>query len=256
MRVAVIGLGEAGSTYARGLRDRGADVIGYDRAFELDDVGCAPDAVSAARGADLVLSLVCAANAADVADEVADVCQGAVFADMNTGSRELKQHVTSRMARAGVPCADVAIMAPILRHGIMTQLLTSGPGAAEVSRLFTALEVPISVVGTQPGDAASLKLTRSVFLKGLGSLVFESLRAAEALGAHDWMLEQMAGEFGPEGETLVERLITGTRLHAVRRSHEMKDVREYLRSIDVPAEMTEGTIAWLDRIVAGDDRVS
>ena len=60
MRVAVLGLGEAGSIYAADLSARGAVVIGTDlrASAVVDGVGFAADIPHTVRGADVVLSLV------------------------------------------------------------------------------------------------------------------------------------------------------------------------------------------------------
>lgn len=60
MRVAVLGLGEAGSIYAADLARRGVDVAASDPAVPDVPAGVTPagDTGEAVRGADLVLSLV------------------------------------------------------------------------------------------------------------------------------------------------------------------------------------------------------
>ncbi len=66
MRVAVVGLGEAGSIYATDLFARGASVVGTDLHVTTASagVGIAADIPAVVRGADLVLSLVGASSAA------------------------------------------------------------------------------------------------------------------------------------------------------------------------------------------------
>jgi len=60
----------------------------------------------------------------------------------------------------------------------------------------------------------------------------------------------MAAEFGPDGEALIERLLTGTRQHAVRREHEVREALATLEATGAPADMTRATLAWFERIVA------
>ena len=47
------------------------------------------------------------------------------------------------------------------------------------------LGMPVEVVSERPGDAATLKLLRSVFMKGIAAAAIESLEAAEAAGRRD-----------------------------------------------------------------------
>ena len=255
MRVAVLGLGEAGTLYARGLSSLGVSVLAFDPVVSdpPPGVSLAPDGPSAVRDADVVASLVGASAAPRVAASVlAHMPSGAVFADMNTAAPSDKQRMAAEAATAGVPFADVAIMAPVPRAGESTPLLASGTGAARLAELWGGLGIPITDVGTQAGDAAGRKLLRSIFMKGLAALVFESVTAADRLGAGEWIRAEMAGELGPGGAQLVERLISGTRQHAERRQHEMQDVEAFVSSLDAPTWMTAATLRWLTAIAADE----
>jgi 3-hydroxyisobutyrate dehydrogenase-like beta-hydroxyacid dehydrogenase len=253
MRIAVLGLGEAGSIYARGLAERGADVVGFDPAVSKtpDGVGRAPGIADAVDGADLVLSLVGASAAEQVLTEsLPRMAPAAPFADFNTGAPEHKRLLATHAVAAGIPFADVAVMAPVPRAGLDTELLASGDGAEGAAETLSSYGLPIRVVGTEAGDAAALKLVRSVFMKGLAGLVFESLTAAEKIGAHSEVRAQIAGELSGDGDALVQRLLDGTRQHAGRREREMVDARALLDDLGTPAWMTDGTLAWLRSLAA------
>ncbi len=255
MRVAVLGLGEAGSLYAAGLGARGASVTAFDPFVSAGPSGVtlAPDASAAAKDAEVVASLVGAAAAPGVARSVFPAMpRHAVYADMNTASPADKRRLADEAAGAGVLFADVAIMAPVPRAAELTPLIASGPGASTLAGLWGGLGIPVTDVGSDAGTAAGLKLLRSVFMKGLAALVFESMTAAERIGAGDWIRKELSRELGPGGADLIERLLSGTRQHAERREHEMQDVQEFLSSLDVPAWMTGSTIQWLRAIQGGD----
>jgi 3-hydroxyisobutyrate dehydrogenase-like beta-hydroxyacid dehydrogenase len=247
MRIAVLGLGEAGTIYARGLAERGADVVGYDPAAEAPHrVQRASSVGDAVGGADLVLSLVGASAAETVLSEALPrMTPAAAFADLNTGAPQQKRGLATRAVAAGIPFADVAVMAPVPRAGLDTELLASGDGAESAADTLGSYGLPIRVVGAEAGDAAALKLVRSVFMKGLAGLVFESLAAAEKIGATTEARAQIASELGPGGDALVERLLDGTRQHAARREQEMRDARALLDDLGTPTWMTDGTLAWL-----------
>lgn len=257
MRFAVIGLGEAGGIYATGLA-ADADVVGTDPAVSTAPPGVRlatgiPDAVA---DADIVLSLVGARAARTVLDAAAPAMRrSAVFADLNTGRPDEKAHLATIAGGAGIRFADVAVMAPVPRAGIRTPLFAAGSGAAAFADAMRPFGAPVEVVGDEAGAAAGLKLIRSVFMKGLAGLVLESLDAAERIGATDLVRNQIAAELGPDGGALVDRLVTGSRQHAVRREHEMHDVRAYLDSLGTPPRMTDGTIAWLADLAAAAEPV-
>lgn len=244
----MLGLGEAGMIYARGLADRGADVVGFDPVVReaAPGVSRAASVGDAVDGADLVLSLVGAAAAESVLSEsLPRMTAAAAYADLNTGAPYDKRRLATRAVEAGIPFADVAVMAPVPRAGLETELFASGDGAEPVADALGSYGVPIRVVGSAAGDAAALKLVRSVFMKGLAGLVFESLTAAEKIGASAEVRAQIANELGPDGDALVQRLLDGTRQHAARREHEMHDARAMLDDLGSPTWMTDGTLAWL-----------
>jgi 3-hydroxyisobutyrate dehydrogenase-like beta-hydroxyacid dehydrogenase len=255
MRIAVLGLGEAGSIYACGLAEAGAEVVGFDPLVEQPPIGVtrAASLRNAVAGADLVLSLVGARAAAEVLDAALPGLSPAVtYADFNTAGPDLKRALASRATEAGIRFADVAVMAPVPRAGIRTELFASGSGAAAVTDALGSFGIPIRVVGADAGDAAGMKLVRSVFMKGLAALVLESLAAADGLGVTAEVRAQIAGELGPDGDALVQRLLDGTRRHAARREHEMIDARAMLVELGTPTWMTEGTLAWLRDLQQGD----
>jgi 3-hydroxyisobutyrate dehydrogenase-like beta-hydroxyacid dehydrogenase len=245
--VAVLGLGEAGQAYARGLAAAGAEVRGFDPHQRPEGIRHADGVAEAVEGADLVLSLVGGSAAAEVADGVMPwMPPAAVYADLNTASPAVKQHIAG-VAR-GVLVADVAVLAPVHRDGHRTELLASGPGAVRAAQLLRPYDVPISVLDADVGEAARLKLLRSVFMKGLAALVIETTTAAQATGAESWLRGQIVGELGPDGPALIDRLLTGTPRHAARRVDEMRDALAELEASALPADMTRATLAWLERL--------
>ncbi|MGC5222353.1 DUF1932 domain-containing protein [Micromonospora sp. DT81.3] len=249
--IAILGLGEAGRVYARGLRSAGADVRSHDPFHRVDDpgLGQVETLKDAVRGADVVLSLVGGTAALTAAvDALPFASEGAVYADLNTVSPEVEVEIAEVADRHGVPMADVAVLAPVPRAGIRTELLASGTGAPAFAKRVGPFGVPVTVVEGGPGEAARLRLLRSIFMKGLAALVLEGVGAASALGAEDWLRDQIAGELGPDGHAVVDRLVDGTYRHSARREHEMRDALASLEQLGRPADMTKATLAWLERI--------
>lgn len=251
--IAILGLGEAGRLYARGLRAAGARVRGYDPVRDEDaaDIERIDDVAGAVAGADVVLALTGAHAATAIArDAMPHLPATAVYADLNTASPTAKIEVAAIAAAHGIRMADVAVLAPVPRAGHRTPLLVTGPGRADVVRHLAPLGVPVESLDGAPGEAARLKLLRTVFMKGLATLVIESLGAAEAAGHAEWLRAQITGELGPDGHDLVERLVAGTYAHAHRREHEVRDALAELEASGQHADMTRATLAWFERILA------
>lgn len=253
MQAAVLGLGEAGTIYARELAAAGFDVRGFDvRSISkpLDGVAVTTDVGEAVRGADLVVSVTTAAGALSAASAAhPHLSAGAVYADLNASSPRRKAEVAQ--ALDGVLFADVAVLAPVARGGLNTPALVAGSGARRFADLLAPFTTSIEVIDGPAGVAAGRKLLRSIFMKSLATSVLESLTAGRAAGSEEWVRNQIITELDSGGARLVDRLVTGTAAHAERRLHEMEDTREYIHELGTPDEMTNATISWLSAIRDG-----
>jgi 3-hydroxyisobutyrate dehydrogenase-like beta-hydroxyacid dehydrogenase len=249
-RVAVLGLGEAGGRIAADLAAAGADVRGYDPAgVEPDGIEVVADVAAAVAGCDVVLSLNSARAALDAATAAIPAMSGrAVYADLNTGSRELKQALARLIAGAGGKFADVALLGGVPARGLGTPALASGAGAQAFADLLRPLGMPVDVVSDRPGDAAAMKLVRSVFMKGLAAAAIESVEAAEAAGYAGWLRQEISAVIG---EPLVERLLEGSRRHAARRTDELKAARTLLVQLGVEPHVTTASAAVLACLATG-----
>ena len=242
--VAVLGLGEAGGRIAADLVAAGAEVRGFDPApLEVEGIERAPDTASAVAGCELVLSIASASAARRVAEAALPaLAPGAVYADLNTAGPPLKRELGELV---GDRFADVALIAPVPARGLATPTLASGPAAQTFAELVVPLGMPVDVVSAQPGDAAALKLLRSVFMKGLAAAALESMAAAEAAGHADWLEGQLAGVIGAG---LLERLLEGSRVHAARRVDEMDAACELLVSLGVEPHVAAASRALLVKL--------
>jgi 3-hydroxyisobutyrate dehydrogenase-like beta-hydroxyacid dehydrogenase len=149
------------------------------------------------------------------------------------------------VAPTGAQFADVALMGVVPRDGLRTPALVSGPGARAFAARLGPLGMPVEVLGDEPGAAATRKLLRSVFMKGLAASCLESLRAARAAGCEDWMREEIVGVLERGDEALLERLVTGSAQHATRRIAEVADARELLAELGVEPRVTGAAGGWL-----------
>jgi 3-hydroxyisobutyrate dehydrogenase-like beta-hydroxyacid dehydrogenase len=248
MRVAVLGLGEAGRIYAEDLSRRGVGVTAADPAVAAVPAGVTPagGVGEAVRGTGVVLSLVGGHAAESVLEEALPGMEPAsIFADMNTAGPAVKRRLAERASRRNIQFVDVGILAPVPRNRLETPLVVSGAGAENLLPVLTGWGIPVTSAGGEAGAAAGLKLLRSVFMKGLAATVIEAVTAARAAGAEDWLVGQIASELGPSGPELVERVLEGTALHAARREAEMREARSFLETLGVSHPMTDGTLEWL-----------
>jgi 3-hydroxyisobutyrate dehydrogenase-like beta-hydroxyacid dehydrogenase len=248
--VAVLGLGEAGSAIAAGLCAAGAQVRGFDPRVPPGPgvTACAGDA-DACRGSAVVVSLTCAHEAEGaLTAALPGMRRGAIYADLNTGPSALKTHLASLAAAAGIGFADVALMSPVPGNGLRTPMLSCGPAAGQFARLFGQLGATVEVLPGPPGVAATRKLVRSVFYKGLAAAVTEALRAARAAGCEEWLRDNIRHELASASAATLDRLEHGSVQHALRRTDEMAAASEQLRQLGVPPRVASASEQWLRQL--------
>jgi 3-hydroxyisobutyrate dehydrogenase-like beta-hydroxyacid dehydrogenase len=263
--IAVLGLGEAGSVIAHDLVAAGVPVRGYDPAVTAAEpiIDTASEA-QAVRGAHLVLS-VNSAKAAVGAFKAGLAGLSArhheesarpdvLWADLNTASPGTKRQLAELAAEAGVPFADVAMMAPVPGRGLHVPMLASGTGAARYAAILGPLGADVEVLDGPAGLAASRKLLRSVFYKGMAASVVEALDAARAAGDEEWLRAHIAAELAAADAAIVDRITDGTRKHAVRRAAEMEAVADMLTELGVPPLMASASRALHERLAEGEAR--
>ena len=253
--IAVLGFGEAGSLLARDLVAAGASVRGYDPAVPAPDgvTGAGSDA-EAASGADLVLSVNSAKEAVDaLLASLPAMRPGAVWADLNTAAPAVKQRLAEIGRSRDVPVTDIAMMAPVPGKGLRVPMLASGEAAGEVAALLGGYGADVEVLDGPAGLAATKKLLRSVFYKGMAASIVEALEAAGAAGYEDWLREHIAEELSKADASTVNRIVTGTRQHAVRRGAEMAAAAEMLADFGVEPIMADASRALHERLAAETD---
>lgn len=249
-QVAVIGFGEAGSTFARA---GGWD--GHARAFDIapermtvmEDCGVTAcnSVEEALEGAEVILSLVTADQAEIAAYSVGPfLTEGAIYLDMNSVAPATKQQSASAIYALGGHYIDVAVMAPVDPARLNVPLLLSGPGAQKAIPLLNALGfAKTRVVGDTIGQASAIKLCRSVMVKGLEALTAEMVLAANAAGVLDEVLDSLdASEkhigWRERADYNLDRMLQ----HGQRRAAEMAESAAMLRDLGIDPLMTDNTV--------------
>src|SRR5690606_14478549 len=242
MQVGVLGLGEAGAVYARAFADAGWTTVGFDPAAATPTprgVTRASSEQEAATGADLVLSLVTGAHALTAAEAALPALRAqAVYVDMNAAAPETKAGV-ARIIGASAQVVDGAIIGSVLKFGAKATLLLSGPRSEDAARLLSAVGYDAEAFGGRVGAASRRKLPRSVFMRGLGALITEAMDAGRAAEEEDWMRAQISDAL-TDGPEALQRLDSGTRLHALRRAGELQASIELVEGMGVDAPVSRG----------------
>lgn len=250
--VAILGLGEVGRIYGAALAEAGHRVTGFDPYLHESPAGVevADTLEKAVEGARIVVVLTAASASRSVAESAAGaLAPDAVYADFtSSGPLEKRELATVFEGREDVRLVDVAILGPVISLGTATPLMAAGPAGEAVAELMRPLGASVEVVGGDLGDAMAHKLLRSVFMKGLASVVVEAVGAGRGAGMEEWVRGQIAGVLAGDGQAVIDRFLTGTAKHAARRAAEMRSTSAYLAGMGVPAEMTDASMRALERM--------
>ncbi len=237
-KVVLIGFGEAGRGFvAGGLRAAAA----YDiDPAKRDGLAADADLVSVLEGAGAVLSLVTADQAPVAAAGAAPhLAIDALYFDMNSVAPDTKRAAALAIEAGGGRYVDVAVMAPVEPARLAVPLLVSGPHAAAGAELLYALG--FSNIRTLPGDvgrASSVKMIRSVMVKGIEALTAEMMLAGDAAGVTGDVLASLGSDWSSKAAYNIERMTT----HGARRAEEMEEVAKTLIALGVDPVMTRGAV--------------
>ncbi|NMM46214.1 NAD(P)-dependent oxidoreductase [Rhodospirillaceae bacterium KN72] len=266
MNLSFIGFGEAARAFTDSLKPM---EIGAIRAYDIlqagssrgdigmaastRDVALADGPIAAVEGADIVFSAVTAADSLDAAKSVlAGLRAGQTFIDINSVSGDRKRETADLVRSTGAAYIDMAVMAPVHPRGHRTPVLVAGDIADDVRDFLIRFDFDFQEVDGGVGTATSIKMVRSLFVKGLEAVTVQSLMAAEAAGCYDRVYGSLAASFTklgwPEFPNYQFERVTR---HGRRRAAEMRESAVEMRNLGFPAG---GDLA--DAIAAVQDMVA
>jgi 3-hydroxyisobutyrate dehydrogenase-like beta-hydroxyacid dehydrogenase len=255
-RISFIGFGEAGQAIASGLRETGIEQIAaWDILFPVDagaklkaagdkfGVRLASSAADAVANTDMVISAVTAASSFEAARSIGPHLTGnPYYLDINSVSPGRKQ-ATAKLLDGKARYVDVAVIAPIHPARHKTPMLIAGPYAQGIAPLLEEMEMKLKIIPGDTGQAAAIKMIRSVMIKGLEALTLECYLAASRAGLLDEVLVSMKNnyptlDFGQMGDYNIERMAS----HGERRAAEMEESAVTLRELGMEPLMVEATV--------------
>ena len=252
--IVFIGFGEAGRAFSGQLS---CQARGYDRKldaaqtadakrhdFDSNGVEAAETNALAVAGARLIVSLVTADQAIAAAEETArSIAPGALFCDLNSVAPGSKRTAAKAIEAAGGRYVDVAVMSPVYPKQLQAPLLVSGPHAEDGAAALKALGFNPRVVGNAVGDASSIKMLRSVMVKGIEALSAECALAAHAAGVEKEVIASLDASWpGADWSKRFDYNLDRMLIHGLRRAAEMEEVVKTLDGLDTGSQMSRGTV--------------
>ncbi len=265
--VTLLGFGEAAAAFVAGWREDNPDTIfkAYDiktdhqdgsvrdgkrRDYERNNVAGCGSLVEAVEGSSLVFSLVTADQAYAAAEYAAKALgPNTFFFDCNSCAPGTKQRSAELLMKSGICYVDTAVMSPVHPKLHKSPILISGPHAEDGLEILTELGMVAQMVEGEIGRASSIKMVRSIMVKGLEALVAECVLAGHKAGVDDVVLESLEKSYPGFGWKdragyMFERMI----VHGKRRAAEMREVAITVDDLGLNNGMARAIVDWQQSI--------
>ena len=258
-RLAFIGFGEVGQTFAKGLSGKdGVAVAAYDLKFdsagvrgdmiaraEALGVRVAADAADAAREARVVISAVTAAAAGEVAAAAARYLRpGQIFLDINSASPNTKRTAAGQVAVSGADYVEGAVMAAVAGPGLKVRILAGGAAAQAAADLLNPLGLNLTPVATEIGRASATKLSRSIVIKGLEAILVQCAAAARRWDVEADVIASLKATYpGIDWPSQVEYAAERVGKHGLRRAQEMREAAAMVADLGLDPVLCEAIAA-------------
>ena len=247
MNIAIIGCGEVGCMYAISLINAGYSLqLCAPRPSEKvlqftsqKNVPLHKEIGDWLSNIDIAISCTPGSTAFSVVSEAVQFLKSnSLFADFSSSSANDKRKSAELAQLKKILFADVVIMGGVDLTKEKTPLLCAGTGSEKIAELMKKLNAPIRILpNAKAGDAASLKLLRTVFMKGLSALTVECFTAAEYHGVKELLYDILSDfEQTPLNEFL-DMLLRNHVTHACRQRHEIADAIAQSKLTGLPVKL-------------------
>jgi 3-hydroxyisobutyrate dehydrogenase-like beta-hydroxyacid dehydrogenase len=266
--IAFLGFGEAAQAFLTGWRTRpdfSARVVAYDVKTDSSDprvreakradydnarVEGAASAPAAVAGARLIFSVVTADQAHDaMVAALPGLTPDALVFDCNSCAPQTKVRSAAKAQAAGGRYVDVAVMSPVHPRLHRSPLLISGPHATVAAAALAELDMSAKIHDGPVGSSSSVKMIRSVMIKGLEALVCECVFAGRKAGVDAVVLASLDETFpGFDWKKRAAYMLERVTTHGVRRAAEMREVALTVDQLGLDGVMSRGAVAWQQKI--------
>lgn len=234
LRLLIAGYGAAGRAYAAGFRERGAAVTAVDP-FSDDDAQqvALTDGIVLEKELpqdlgrfDLVIILTPAAASPQIIRQLAGRPGTCPILDLTSSAPRAMQEASTVL---GDRLVDGTVLGAVGLGGLTTPMVFAGNHARKVAEMLGALGCRVTCIEGQPGSASTLKLLRSLFMKGLEALVVETRLAAAALRQSDGLGIALADLADVDMPALLAEMLRTHPKHAGRRTSEIEAAEALMR---------------------------
>jgi len=261
--VSLLGFGEAGMAFTKGWRAEFPElaIAAYDiktdsampkvaegkwQDYLNNEVVGGETLASVMENASVVFSLVTADQAEAVGRSAAKCLPaGSYYFDCNSCAPDTKHNSATILEAVGIRYVDTAVMSPVHPKLHKAPLLISGPHVKDAANILHSLDMNVQVVPGEVGRASSIKMMRSIMIKGLEALTLECFLSARKAGVEAEVLASLAASF-PEWNWVNRAAYNLERCtsHGIRRAAEMREVAKTVDDLGLNNGMSRAIVEW------------
>lgn len=124
------------------------------------------------------------------------LCEGKIYADVSASTPAVKEKIWEAVRDTGVKFVDAAMLGSLPKDKHQVPITASGNGADTLKEMMTPYGMKITTAGEKAGAASAIKLVRSIYMKGIASLMIEMLQAADAYDVSEEVVSSIAKSHG------------------------------------------------------------
>ncbi|KRV44621.1 NAD(P)-dependent oxidoreductase [Bacillus sp. TH007] len=264
MKIGFIGYGEAAYELSTGLKTEGLNQFyAYDVLLQNEKLAGSLKEKASQTGvqltssiseliekSDLVIAAVPANKTLEVAQSVLEsLKKNQLYVDVSASTPDIKKQVANEIEKQEALFVDAAMLGslPVNKHKV--PITASGSGIDQFMKVMNAYGMNITKISDQPGDASALKLIRSIYMKGIVGLLIEFLEISKKYNVEHQVISSLSDTIDSKSfEETMNRLVTGSALHAKRRAVELLGTIEMLDEAEIDASMSRAAQKKLEKL--------
>lgn len=256
MKIAFIGLGKVANIFSTAIASTSSstEIWGFDVCYEQEKerfqklyrnvpIHFANSLEELSQHSEILFSTVTTSVAVDVAKQIAPFLRkDQHYVDMNSTAPQRKTDIAQIMD--GV-CnfTEAAILGLVDVTGAKTKILLCGEYADNMAEILVGLGMNAHPFGPEIGRASTFKMIRSVFSKGLETLLIEMMVAGKKANLYDELWNDVNDYMVQESFRVIgENWVTSHAAASVRRQAEMEQVKDTLCGLGVSPFMSTAAI--------------
>lgn len=262
MRVGFIGYGEAAYEMSKGLKKEGLqEILAFDvmhdhevfgdlirRRSEDAKVKLVFSPKDVIDNSQIVIVAVPGSKALDTAKNLYEYLNDdIIYVDVSASTVKVKKDIWDLIKGKTNRFVDGAMLGPLPMHQHKVPIAASGTGTDEFIQMMSVYGMKIEKVSESAGDATAIKLIRSIFTKGLSSLLLEIIEISSKTGVTDRVIKSISSSIDEVSfEYTINRLLTSGAIHAERRAHELVGSIEMMNEYNVDSIMSQAAKVKLE----------